>query len=178
MPRLRRSVSFYAFLWSVPDSIPLPLYPNGRILKALHDSTPGISPDRCRFLYRSVVSVLSVLVFESRRSRAMAAITAILMALCLCASAGTPHPGLFLTFVANKPLSPFDPRVALAWPKGGAWVAQGPRKRHPIPIPNPIPVGTGRGVLPITECVQPLASGQQLVASVVKDQGPRGTTPT
>jgi hypothetical protein len=49
----------------------------------------------------------------------------------------SPHPGLFLFSIANKALisnrRTDHAWVALAWPLGGAWVAQG----WPNPKPNP-----------------------------------------
>src|SRR5579864_1064939 len=68
---------------------------------------------------------------------AILAILAIFVALCLRPSAKTSHPTPhFSTLVANKRLSPIDACVALAWPLGDAWVAQGPPNPNPSPKPN------------------------------------------
>jgi hypothetical protein len=48
----------------------------------------------------------------------------------------SPPPGLFLTFVANKALLPFDAWASLASRLGGPWATLGPPKGHPIK-PNP-----------------------------------------
>jgi hypothetical protein len=52
-------------------------------------------------------------------------------------------PGLFLTFVANKALPPFDAWASLASRLGGPWATLGPPKGHPIPNPVEFVLRTG-----------------------------------